>query len=53
MNAIQTRVITCRLIEKMKRNQMFSEGLGLEDISCFQSMIEKRKEITSEMKEEK
>ena len=43
---VKQRILTCRLIEKMKEQGSYSKQLGLEDTSTFYGMhiIQKKKE---------
>ena len=44
--SVEQRILTCRLIEKMKEQDRYSRQLGLEDASTFYGMhiIQKKKE---------
>ncbi len=35
--SIQHRIQMCRMLEKMERNRAYSEKLGIENVSTFQS----------------
>lgn len=36
--SVRERVLTCRLLEKMKEQDIYSRQLGLENASTFQGM---------------
>ena len=44
--SVEQRILTCRLIEKMKEQDSYSKQLGLEDVSTFYGIhiIQKKKE---------
>ncbi len=36
--SVEERILTCRLLEKMKLQEIYSKQLGLEDISTVRGM---------------
>lgn len=36
--SVEQRILTCRLLEKMKLQEIYSEQLGLEDVSTIREV---------------